>query len=156
MIRVAQIIAGALAMGVFVFMILALVLRKAAIDGAASIVSWVVIGFAFVIVVLHLVVPARNARKAVDRIDANVFATLDEEGRFKRLFGIFNTQQIIAIALLEGAAFANLSIYCSVTPFIGNLGVAVGLLAMIAFQFPTSGSIQNWIDTRSRDIIERS
>lgn len=157
MVRVTQIITVALAMGALGFLMFCLVMKKAAIDFATdNLLSWSMIAFAAVHVGLHFVMPSIVARKAMDRIDSESFVNSDNETRFQRLFGVFQTQQIIAMALLEAAAFANITAYFSFSPFVGNLIVAVVLIAMILANFPTAYSVRNWIETRSRDIVARS
>jgi hypothetical protein len=60
------------------------------------------------------------------------------------LLGVYQTSTIIAGALLEGPAFFVLIAY----PMTGQtwlLGVVVGLLVLMAVQFPTRDRVETWV-----------
>lgn len=156
MVRVSQIITVALAMGALMFLLVVVVLIKPANNGGPSIVSWFMIGFAVLLVVLHLVIPASVTRLAIDRIDGESFANLDEKGKFEKLFGLFNSQHIIGCALLEGGAFANITAYQFTGGFLGNLVAGAILIGLVLIRFPTHNSVSNWVQTRSREILARA
>jgi hypothetical protein len=60
---------------------------------------------------------------------------------------IYQMQLIIALAMLEGAAFLNL-IACMIEHNWWSLAIAGGVVAIMAVQFPTRTRVEQWIETQ--------
>ena len=67
------------------------------------------------------------------------------------LAGVFQVRTIISVAILEGAAFANLMFYMVLEHSPWSLAMAGLLVAAIATKFPTAGGIADWCTRRARD-----
>jgi hypothetical protein len=138
-LRLMQIIAGALIMGVVMFALIA-TLALGALNEAPSntMIAYIGAGFAVMVVAAHLVVP--EAVKA-----AALKATSDRDAEF--LCGIYQTRMIIALALLEGAAFFNI-VALMIAHTWWSLAIAGALLLLMLARFPTRTSIEHWIETQ--------
>jgi hypothetical protein len=91
-------------------------------------------GFAALMFVLHLVVPNLIARQSANKSD----------GSQNALIGAFLVKTLVAVALLEGAAFFNLFAYSAGRQW-WNLAIAGGLVFFMVLRFPTRASIENWL-----------
>ncbi|MCA9055035.1 MAG: hypothetical protein KDA75_14435 [Planctomycetaceae bacterium] len=136
-VRVMQIIAGALVMGAVAFALIStLVLGSLSAQPEGQIISLIGIGWAAVSVVAHFVVPdviAQAALKSRPESDA------------ASLCGVYLTKTIVAMALLEGAAFLNL-VALTVEHNWWSLAVAGGLVFLMLVQMPTLTRVQQWIE----------
>lgn len=134
-VRVAQIITGALVMGVVLFAGIA-VLVVGALDDPADgvIVSGMGAAFAVVAFAMHLVVPSMIARQA------RTYDTM-------RLYGVYQQKTIIGLALLEGAAFFNI-IALIIEHNWWSLAIAGGLVFWMLAMFPTRTRVDQWVETQ--------
>ena len=83
----------------------------------------------------------------IPNIVAKSLITKNSSKGDKAFAAAFQTQMIIRMALLEGAAFANFSALSSErNPW--TLGVIVWLLVTMILYFPTPGKIDNWIQQK--------
>lgn len=141
-----QIVAGALVMGVLVFMGVVLVLIQGNVQGAdkAGMLTWISGGFAGLMIMNHLLVPGIVVRQMVVAMQRE---SLTPEARIDRLGGMFRTQLIITLALLEGAAM-----FCLVTVIVEknvvSLGMAVLLIILMAVRFPGPSRLAWWVQER--------
>ncbi len=146
--RTGQIIAIALMMGVVVFGLVLLLggigAREPAETPFLAIVGAV---FAMISAVAAPLVASgmRQAIVAGKQINAGGSTTIPEDvGEVGVLAGVYQTQQIIGRAILEGAAFLNLAAYMTERQPM-SLGFAALLLIAMAFKFPTRGHLESWI-----------
>jgi hypothetical protein len=152
-VRTLQIICGALAAGVIAFLVVVLVLRGAP-DAAAEpgVVSYFSIGFFLVILLVAMIVPrailhsqlaqiARGTWKPPQQLSANY----DVSSESAKLLIAYQTHLIMRLALLEGAAFFALVAYQMEGHWLA-LGVAICALALLLFQFPARGRVEDWAD----------
>ena len=132
-----QIIAAALPLGVIVFALVAvLALGALAQPPSGSIVSLMGVIFAASAFVGHLVLPNLMASRAV--------ATQQLLPTDLQPYGAYQTRMIMKLALLEGAAFFNVT--CTVIEHNWwSLGIAGLLVGWMLTNFPTSGRVERWI-----------
>jgi len=150
-LRGMQIIVFAMMMGTLTFLGVTLMLNDGAIDGEPDILSWVGLGFAGLMIVVHWAVPGIVAKTALSQVDSEAVRDADNDGRFEMLSPVYRTRLIIACAMLEGAACFNLVAYMT-TPYLGNLIAAVVLVIMILVRFPTLSRVEFWVQDRAREI----
>jgi hypothetical protein len=135
-VRVAQIITIALVMGVVLFGVVALLFVGALDDPADGVIlSGMGAGFAVLMFVMHLVIPAQIARQQA--------GTADES----QLYGVYVTKTIVGLALLEGAAFFNL-VALIVEHNWWSLAIAGGLVFWMLAMFPTRTRVDHWVETQ--------
>lgn len=104
----------------------------------AGVISWLGIGMAVAMLVLSYIVPSMSQKAQLDQLSMrdNVPAT--------DYAGIYRAKMIIGQAMVEGAAFFNVIAYF-VEGQLMNLGVVLLLVARIAVQIPSEGSLRRWI-----------
>jgi hypothetical protein len=135
-VRVAQIITGALVMGVVLFAVVALLFVGALDDSADGVIlSGMGAAFAVVAFVMHLVIPAQIARQQT--------RTTEES----QLYGVYVTKTIIGLALLEGAAFFNL-VALIVEHNWWSLAIVGGLVFWMLAMWPTRTRVDHWVETQ--------
>jgi hypothetical protein len=156
-VRISQIIRFALIAGPASFAAYLLVnLPKAQDDSHFT--SWLMAGFAVVVVMLRLVVPLLVTGKLRSAIasgkSVHQHLPVDRFGTDEnKLCAVYQTQMLIGAALLEGAAFANLAAYM-IEAQIMSLAIAVGLLIGMLVDFPTLASVGAWIKRQQRLLDE--
>ena len=102
-------------------------------------------------VVLSFVVPnliSSAGVKGVAKMAQDGTSTGPKE-LFGRLMGVAQTRMIIAMALVEGAAFFCLISFIS-TKSIIPAAVVAGLLMVMAIHFPTKMKLANWLEDQQR------
>ncbi len=156
-LRTAQIVAGSLIMGVSIFLVVVFLVRSGKggfaenpwdFMGPKSIPTLIGLFMAATLMVLSFLVPRQlvaNHRKCVAAAKRAEGAELiaDEMG----LFGFYQAQMIVGMALLEGAAFFNVGVFL-VAGHILNLIAVIGLVLLIVIRFPTEGRVEAWIDNQ--------
>jgi len=144
-IRSAQIIWGALLMGVVMFIGVTLMVARSTDSGPIPLIAVV---FACGAIAVRFVVPPMIVRAAV-----NKFPVVDDTTN-ERLFPIYQTRLIVGMALLEGACFFNLIAY-----IVGGqwwTWIAVGtLLVLMALMFPSLPQFYSWAEDQKRDLQNR-
>lgn len=158
-VRPMQIIVGALAASVAMFLVIVLVIAdKKALP--QPFLTYVALGFAVVAFAGWLIVPGRvvdQARKAIAEgrapSSSAQTAVALEVGVVGQLASVFQTRLIIACALLEGAAFFNLVVYMIEAQYL-SLVIAIVLLLIIVSQIPTRNRLEDWI-THELETIEQ-
>ena len=164
-LRIMQIIAFALIAGVLSFAGIAgfLVFGNApaarpggqppAAVGGSEIVMYMAMGFAAVAVVMSFVVPnliSAAGVKGVAKLAQDGTSTGPKE-LFGRLLGVAQTKMIIAMALVEGAAFFNLIAFI-ITKSLIPPGVVAGLLGVMAIHFPTKIKLARWLEEQQQNL----
>lgn len=143
--RTSQIICGVLIMGVVSFGVVAFLIGKAG-QPKLPVISMGAAGFGLMAVVMRFVVPM----VVVNGMKAGLKQTASED-LLNQLAGVYQTKTIIAFALLEGAAFANLVAYL----FEGQMwsyGVVAFLLGVMAISFPSQGQFESWAEDMKREL----
>jgi len=136
MIRTMQIIALALPQGVILFALIAVfVLGALSQPSSGNAVSLIAAGFAAVAFVAHLVVPNLIAGR---RVNTQTPPTELQP------YGAYQSQMIMKVALLEGAAFFNV-IATIIEHNWWSLGIAGLLVGWMLTNFPTRGRVERWI-----------
>jgi len=134
-----QIIAAALMLGVVVFAVVVVAGGHLNQPPNGDVVSFIGAGLAVLMSVQHRVVPG-----FIVKAYAGQFAKMPEQ---ERDCYIYQMQLIIALAMLEGAAFLNL-VACMTEHNWWSLAIAGGLVAIMAVQFPTRTRVEQWIETQ--------
>lgn len=155
-----QIIAGALIQGVVVFLVVVMFFLPVPPNRLAVLNSYIALGFALVAMVMSLVVPniiVASTKKSLVKgrpIDLpKQFGEVSNLGFLAPLAGLYQTKMIIAMALLEGAAFYNLISYMMERqPF--TLAVVGMLLLALVMNFPTRRGLEKWLAEETKSIAE--
>lgn len=148
-VQTAQIISGALIAGVLVFMAIVFTTGMAPDPPAGQLLSLigVVMGissiFGRIVILKVLSVPPTSLN--MDGVDTSELS--DVNRRALSLFGIYQTQMIIGLALLEGAAFFNCVAYMQ-EGNVWSLGVVGGLVVIMLLSFPTRARVAFWIENK--------
>lgn len=154
-VRTQQIIVGALAAGVWMFLAVALVLflGEPKNEGDEPFLSYLGIGFAVLALVAWGIVPemiGRRMRELIvagkaDRLTPKPIGSSDL-GDVGPLGGIYQLRVILGAAILEGAAFLNLVAYM-IEQQMFNVAVAGALAAVIMASIPTYVRLENWVQS---------
>lgn len=167
-----RIIVMALAAGVVIFAVTAILIRLQQAQAPADDAAWMltILGFAAapVAFVLSRFVPSVFVAKARRQIANGQFgppagantnptdgpqSSLFQLGDDGKLFMVYQTKTILAAALLEGAAFLNVVAF-----LLGGIPIALVLallltLAIVAM-FPRTSQVVEWIETQRRLMAE--
>lgn len=152
-IRAMKIIAAALIIGVLMFLGVVLVVTQGNIGGIqnAGIITLVAGGFAFLMIANHFVIPRIITGVQLKQLGASGILKQKEQEQAERMCAVYQTQLIIGMALLEGAAFFNL-----IAMMIEKSGVSLGavslLLGLMVVKFPTRLKVTWWIQERLREL----
>lgn len=150
-VRIAQIITGALIAGALTFAGIAIVISGGRFDGEPGILSWVAVGFSALMFVNHLILPDVVARQALARIPVEGLSEQSDDRKFLTLFPVFQVRQMLACALLEGAAFLGAVAYLAEHSAIG-LGCTAAMLVLMAIRFPSRASVTFWVENKAREL----
>ena len=152
-VRGMQIIAAALMAGVLVFLGIVLVTTQGDVFGTHTpeVVAILGVGFGVLATVNHIVIPKIIAGSQLKQIVSSGFSELDAESKSDRLFGVYRGQLIVALAMLEGAAFFNL-IALMVERNVVSLGVTFLLLGLMVFRFPSRDKVLFWVQDKLRKL----
>ena len=152
-LRVMQIIAGALMMGVLMFFGVVLVITKGNIfvQGNPGIVTMIAAGFAGLMIVNHLVIPSIITKARLSQIKSQDSDGQNSELKLASLLSIYRIQLIITLAFLEGAAFFNL-VSVMIEHHVISLTAAIVLLGLMAVRFPSRTKVSWWVQDRLRDL----
>ena len=136
---VMQIIAAALPMGVVTFAVVAVIVTGFFREPpTGQFLSLFGIGFAGLMFVAHLIIPRQIADAALKSISSS-----DPEA----YYGVYQSQMLVGLALLEGAAFLNL-VALIVERNWWSLAVAGGLVLWMLALFPTRTRVDQWVETQ--------
>jgi hypothetical protein len=138
-VRVMQILAVALVLGVVVFAGIVFVTGALNQPPQGGFLSFFGGGVAAVMIVLHFVVPGIMANNAAQESSA----ASDED----RWCGMYQVKLIIGMAMLEGAAFLNL-VACMAEHNWWSMAVTGALVLLMLLQFPTRTRVEQWIETQ--------
>ena len=152
-LRVLQIIAVALMMGLLMFFGVVLVVTRGDIFGQGNpgIMTMIAAGFAGLMIVNHLVIPALLAKAQLNKLKSEDPSPKDSDRTNNSLLAIYRIQLIITLALLEGAAFFNL-ISVMLEKHMISVIAAVVLLGLMVARFPTRTKVSWWIQDKLREL----
>jgi hypothetical protein len=145
-IRVMQIIAFSLVLGPAIMLAVVVAIRagrNAAPPPPTPLVSYVLLGFAAMMIMPFAIVPNMAAAGARQRLIQG--RVLNDDDIHAILCNVYQTRMIIGSAMLEGAAMAQFIAYL-VEGRMVSLVVGGLLLAGLVLQFPTRGRVETWIE----------
>lgn len=137
-VKILRIITLALVSGVVIFGLIAVFVMDAlnpAQPAGSTMQSSIGGLFAILAFVLHLLVPNLLARQML----------ANRSGDLNSLLDAYQTKTIVALAILEGAAFLNI-VACILEHQWWSLAVAGGLVFWMLARFPSRGMIEQWIE----------
>jgi hypothetical protein len=146
-VRVIQIVHGALMGGVAMFIVVAVLARGLRPDQFAQgqgLVTYPLLGFAAFALLAHFAAPALFG-KQLRQLILKKPAAPGTEVEASAWWGIVRTQHILAVAFLEGAAFASLIAYMIEGELVAVL-VGGAILGLMALRFPTQSRLESWIE----------
>lgn len=145
-----QIIAFALMMGVVVFGVIVMFQTGGQLNGKPGLLTWIAAGFAGLMIVNHLAIPSIIAGATWKKFVADGIKQKSEKEQAQAAMGVYQAQMIVALALLEGAAFFNLVVVMQERTMI-SLGIVIALLVLMLIKFPTTTKVTWWIQDRLRE-----
>jgi hypothetical protein len=165
-LRVMQIIAGALFLGVVTFLAIVLIIVSGQPNGAGiapagsvPIISIVAVLLLIVQVPLAFHVPAFLTRSALRRIAAGTWQlppganAASFQTDTSKLLAVRQTSMIIGLALLEGVSFFGCIAYLmEAQPFA--LGVVVLAVMLMLVNSPTEGRVRAWLERQADQLAE--
>lgn len=151
-IKTIQIIALALISGVIIFSLIVLLLSKedqepvetpilayiGAVLGLIAVVTAPVLSRVFSMSMRQAVVEGTQVKPGGPKPNP------ESEGDVSSLVAVYQFQQLVSRAILEGAAFLNLIAYMTESQSM-SLVFAVLLLITMFFRFPTPGNLESWV-----------
>ena len=125
--------------------------QPAAPQNGVEILMYFAMAFAAVAVVMSFVVPKLIAAAGVKNIAkmAHDGTSIGAKELFGWLLGVAKSKMIIAMALVEGAAFFNLIAFIITKSLIPPVVVGALLLVM-AIHFPTNFKLARWLEDQQR------
>jgi len=165
-LRIMQIIASALLLGVVIFLAIALVIvsNQANGPGIAPAGNLPMISVAAVILLavqapLAFIVPSLQTRTALRQIASGTWqlppganATAFSTDAVK-LLAVRQTTMVVSLALLESAAFlGGIAYLLEAQPFA--LGVVLVVILLMVMNFPTEGRVRGWLEWQTDQLAE--
>ena len=157
-LRFLQIVTGALVAGTLFFMVITLAFTGGQFQVAdPSIVTYVAAGFAFMVLMVRMVVPGfivNKGRKMISRGTLQVpsgglspitAGSFERAGDAGKLWMVLQISTIVSASLLEGAAFLALIAYLwdqSLLSFI----IAVALIVGVILHIPSRSRVIHWTE----------
>jgi hypothetical protein len=153
-IRVMRIITFAQVLGAGIFLVIVLILRAQGQGGnpANGLISLTSLAWPFCLgnLVPYVIFPRAVVRAGRRRLVASGATAGPPTPPADRAawYGLFQTQLIIRLALLQGSALYLIIAYLlEGSPLI--LGAAATFLTAIALHFPSRARVDNWVDTQA-------
>ena len=150
-VRTMQIIALALVMGVLLFLGLVLFTTQGNLNGKPGVLTMIGTGIGLVMVVNQFVIPGMIVKSQLKQAATPGSRQIDDAEKGAWLLGIYQTQLIVGLALLEGAAFLNL-VTMMLERCLGTLGVVGLLLGLMLKKFPTRDKVSFWVQDKLREL----
>jgi hypothetical protein len=164
-LRVMQIIAGALLLGVVIFLSIALVIVSKRTNGPSiapaadlPIISVVAAVLLAVQAPLAFIVPSLQTRTALRQIASGTWQL--PPGANAAAFGTDNTKLLavrqntllVSLALLEGVAFLGCIAYLLEAHLL-VLGVALVAVLLMLVNFPTEARVRGWLERQTDQLV---
>lgn len=150
-VRGLQVVTAALIVGVVTFSGVALTVNMGQLRTDLEFMTLFGFGFAILCFLAHLVVPMVMQRVQTSQISPQQMHSADDETRCGLLLPIKKSTHIITCALLEGAAFLNITVFFLEGTVFSLLAAGV-MVFCIALRFPTESRIRSWMRLVSEDI----
>jgi hypothetical protein len=99
----------------------------------------------------NLIIPGVIAKQQLKKTAENGLGGTDEESQSFKVAGIYQTQLIVALSMLEAAAFFNL-VAMLVEKNGLNLIVVVVFLSLMLMKFPTRTKVSWWVQDRLTEL----
>jgi hypothetical protein len=142
--RTAQIVVGALMMGLLTMGAVAFVVAQDK-GGEASIVSWIAAGFFGLMVIVSFFLPRTTAAQFIRELAAN--APRDWRAG---LAPLYLNKTIQANAMLEGSGFFNAIAFLIDGHWL-NLAIVGAILVLMAITFPSQSKFESWAEQVQRE-----
>jgi hypothetical protein len=165
-LRVMQIVAGILLLGVLVFLSVVLFIVHVRNNGAGigpprdlPLLSLLAVLFFAVQAPLAFVVPGLQTRSSLRQIASGNWRLPPgaSETAFStdasKLLAVRQTTMIVGLALLEGAAFLACIAYLQEAQLY-VLGVVLAAVVLMLVIFPTEGRIRSWLERQADQLVE--
>ena len=163
-VRTVQIIVGAMLAGILIFLCIALILVQLRGRGLSPlegmpVISYAAVGFLAVELVAWRIVPAHLADNQVAKIARGTWtpgpgtAATAFPTDTARLLAVFQTESVIANALLEAGGFLGCVAYLFEGQLFALAGVVVAVWVMLT-TFPTRDKVAQWLDKQQARIRE--
>jgi hypothetical protein len=152
-----QIIAAALALGAFFFLVIVLVVRStghAAQPPATPLLTYIGIGFAVMALAASMFVPQLIVAGGLKNIVRRKGSTTAEDEIVSLCF-LYQTSMIQGLALIEGAAFFQIIAYL-IEGQAASLIAAAILLVLMVLQIPHRARVEAWIERQQVKMQEQS
>jgi hypothetical protein len=145
-VRIMQIIAGALLLGVLSFLAVVLFIRSQQANAPPDIPIISLVGVAVLVsnIATALFVPPLVLQGGLRRLAGSRKPSRGGEADTSGLLVLRQTTLILVLALLEGAAFLGIIAYLLEGSAIG-LGVAGVAVLVMLFHFPTEDRVRSWV-----------
>jgi len=156
-VRGMQIIAAALMVSVTGFLFVVLSVTQGNVFGfqMPAVLTQIGAGLGAFMILNHFIVPGIVSSLQLRKATASGLLQQDDESQNRQLMGIYRIQLIIALAMLEGAAFLNLVAFMVEKNGL-SMGVVVLLLGLMQLRFPTQHKVSSWVSYKLRGIKELS
>ena len=156
-VRGMQIIAAAMMVGVttFLFVVLSVTQGNGLGLNITHVLTQIGVGLGAFMILIHFIVPGIVSSLQLRKATASGLLQQDDESQNQQVTGVYRIQLIIALAMLEGAAFLNLVALMAEKNGI-NLGMVVLLLGLMLVRFPTQHKVSAWVTYKLREIKELS
>jgi hypothetical protein len=162
--RTLQILVGAMASGVLVFLVIAVFVRPSngqpRAPDSQPLITYIAIGMSLVIGAAWIIIPSafeRRMRESLIKRDSKEWGIVknlpnaEELGDAVPLANIYQTGTIIRVALLEGTAFlAGVAFMVERQPIALVIGGVLWL--MILSHIPTVARVENWVATEIAEL----
>jgi hypothetical protein len=104
---------------------------------------------------VHFLIPSFITRAQISKLIAEGWKDRTEVEKMQRLCQVWQTQLIVGVAVLEGAAFFNVVALISEKSFLSVAAIAVLLPLMLA-KIPNRLKAEWWIQENQREIESQS
>lgn len=154
-VRVLQIVVGAIASGLVVFLGVAAYFAATAPQAAPSrSLTWLALGVAAAAIVMHLMVPSRIATAArqrhLDVVQPRPVPGIRDPD-VAAWYAVYLTRTIVACAMLEGAGFLlGIALLLEASP--ESAAAAMVILVLILLRLPSVSRVADWIETQQRSV----
>jgi len=149
-VRGMQIVAAALMMGVLIFLGVVLIATEGNLTGKPELLTMMGAGFGFLGIVNCIVIPGMISKAHLKQAAAGLLQKTEQE-KVNQVIGAYRSQMIVGLALLEGAAFFNLTAMI-VDHCAASIAVVVLLMGLMLVKFPTRDKVSFWVQDKLREL----
>ena len=150
-VRGMQTISIALMIGVLIYLGIVMRTIGGQLLGRPNLLTIIGVVFACLMVVVHFIVPGIMCKRQLKEAVASGVMQKSEQEQVGHVIGVFRGQMIVGLALLEGAAFINLTAMMIDHSEI-SIFVIVLLMGLMLFRFPTRDKVSYWVQDKLREL----